>query len=30
MIRGFVTYAQWGDDFVGQVGGNDYLQESSG
>jgi maltoporin len=30
VIRAFVTYAQWGDDFVGQVGGNDYIGENSG
>ena len=30
VIRGFITYAQWGDDFVGQVGGNDYVGENSG
>jgi maltoporin len=28
VIRGFVTYAHWGDDFVGQVGGNDYHDQS--
>jgi maltoporin len=30
VIRGFVTYAHWGKDFVGQVGGNDYLTEQDG
>jgi maltoporin len=30
VIRAFVTYAWWGDDFVGQVGGNDYAGENSG
>jgi maltoporin len=30
VIRAFVTYAQWGDDFVGEVGGNDYVGEDSG
>lgn len=30
VIRGFVTYAQWGDDFQGQVGGNDYANEDHG
>jgi maltoporin len=30
VIRAFVTYAKWGEDFVGRVGGNDYLNESSG
>ena len=24
------TYAYWTDDFVGQVGGNDYLNENDG
>ena len=30
VIRGFITYAHWGDDFRGQVGGNDYLNEDEG
>lgn len=30
VIRAFVTYAGWGDDFVGQVGGNDYATGNSG
>lgn len=30
VIRGFVTYAQWGSDFEGHVGGNDYLTDTSG
>jgi maltoporin len=30
VIRGFITYAQWGDDFVGQLGGNDYRDQSEG
>ena len=30
VIRAFVTYARWGDDFVGQVGGNDYRSENQG
>jgi len=30
VIRAFVTYAHWGDDFKGQVGGNDYLTENEG
>jgi maltoporin len=30
VLRGFVTYAHWGDDFQGQVGGNDYLHENHG
>src|SRR4029450_6760117 len=29
-IRAFITYAHWGDDFVGQVGGNDYQNENQG
>jgi maltoporin len=29
-IRAFITYAHWGDDFRGQVGGNDYLTENEG
>lgn len=29
-IRAFVTYAHWGDDFAGNVGGNDYAGEDSG
>jgi maltoporin len=29
-IRAFFTYATWGDDFVGQVGGLDYQNESEG
>jgi maltoporin len=29
-IRAFVTYAHWGDSFVGQVGGNDYQNENAG
>jgi maltoporin len=24
VIRAFFTYAKWGEDFVGEVGGNDY------
>jgi maltoporin len=30
VIRAFVTYAHWGDDFRGQVGGNDYANEGQG
>jgi maltoporin len=30
VIRAFVTCAHWGDDFVGQVGGNDYVDENEG
>ena len=30
VIRAFVTYAHWSDDFVGQIGGNDYLNENNG
>ena len=30
VIRGFVTYAHWSDDFVGQVGGNDYQNLNEG
>jgi maltoporin len=30
VIRAFVTYAHWGEDFVGQVGGNDYQNEQQG
>jgi maltoporin len=30
VIRGFVTYGHWSDDFVGQVGGNDYVDENAG
>ena len=29
-IRAFFTYATWGDDFVGQVGGLDYLSKDDG
>src|SRR5688572_8903746 len=29
-IRAFFTYATWGDDFVGQVGGLDFQNESEG
>jgi maltoporin len=30
VIRAFVTFAGWGTDFEGRVGGNDYLNETSG
>jgi maltoporin len=30
VIRAFVTYAQWGDEFRGQVGGNDYMNKTQG
>ncbi len=30
VIRAFITYAAWGQGFEGQVGGNDYLTETSG
>jgi maltoporin len=30
VIRAYVTYAFWGDDFMGAVGGDDYREESSG
>jgi len=30
VLRAFITYAHWGDDFVGQVGGNDYQNENDG
>jgi maltoporin len=30
VIRAFVTYANWGDDFRGQVGGHDYLNQNEG
>jgi maltoporin len=30
VIRGYLTYARWGDDFVGQVGGADYSNEEAG
>ena len=30
VIRAFVTYAHWSDDFIGQVGGNDYLNQNDG
>lgn len=29
-LRGFMTYAGWGQDFEGRVGGNDYLGRQSG
>lgn len=30
VIRAFVTYGHWGDDFVGQVGGFDYSDRNQG
>jgi maltoporin len=30
VLRAFVTYAHWGDQFRGQVGGNDYATETQG
>ncbi len=30
VVRAFVTYAHWGDQFRNQVGGNDYLNENEG
>jgi maltoporin len=30
VIRGFVTYAHWGDQFRGQIGGNDFLNKEEG
>jgi maltoporin len=30
VIRAFVTYAHWGDDFVGEVGGQDYQARDNG
>ena len=30
VIRGFITYARWADDFVGLVGGNDYQNDHQG
>jgi maltoporin len=30
VIRAFATYANWGGDFRGRVGGNDYLTEQNG
>jgi maltoporin len=30
VIRAFATFARWGDDFEGSVGGNDYLAEHYG
>jgi maltoporin len=29
-IRGFVTYAQWGDGFKGKIGGPDYITNTQG
>jgi maltoporin len=30
VIRAYVTYAHWGNDFKGQIGGNDYAQQTEG
>jgi maltoporin len=30
VLRAFVTYAHWGDDFIGSVGGNDYAASNDG
>lgn len=30
VLRFFATYAHWSDDFVGQIGGNDYLNQDDG
>ena len=30
VLRAFATYAHWGPDFVGKVGGNDYLTRDDG
>lgn len=30
VTRAFVTYAHWGDEFRGRVGGNDYVDETDG
>jgi len=30
VIRAFVTYASWSDDFVGLVGGTDFANDSNG
>jgi maltoporin len=30
VLRAFVTYAHWGDEFKGHVGGNDYRNEVQG
>lgn len=30
VLRVFATYAHWSDDFVGKVGGNDYLNQDDG
>jgi maltoporin len=30
VIRAFVTYASWSDDFVGLIGGTDFANESDG
>jgi len=30
VLRAFITYANWGDDFKGRVGGNDYANDNKG
>jgi len=30
VIRAFVTYASWSDDFVGLIGGTDFANDSDG
>lgn len=30
VVRGFITYATWGDEFIGRIGGQDYTNESDG
>ena len=30
VLRAFITYAQWSDDFVGQAGGQDYQTDHNG
>ncbi len=30
VLRAFITYAHWSDDFVGQVGGQDYRGDRDG
>ncbi len=30
VLRAFITYAHWNDDFIGSVGGNDYANDSDG
>ena len=30
VVRAFVTYAKWGDDFIGRIGGQDFSGETDG